>query len=61
MNFDFTEEQQLLQDSVGKFLERNYSFETRREIVASRVGYSPLAWEGMASLGLLGEIGRAHV
>jgi alkylation response protein AidB-like acyl-CoA dehydrogenase len=54
MNFDFSEEQQLLQDSVGKFLERNYSFETRREIVASRVGYSPLAWEGMASLGLLG-------
>ncbi len=34
MNFDFTEEQQLLQDSGGKFLERNYSFETRREVVA---------------------------
>ncbi|MEI7970664.1 MAG: acyl-CoA dehydrogenase family protein [Betaproteobacteria bacterium] len=54
MDFDFTEEQRLLQDSVVRFLEKNYSFETRREIVASRVGYSPVAWEGLASLGMLG-------
>ncbi|MBX9962681.1 MAG: acyl-CoA dehydrogenase family protein [Burkholderiales bacterium] len=54
MDFDYTEEQQLLEDSVSKFLEKNYTFEQRRQIVASRVGYSPTAWEGLANLGLLG-------
>jgi len=54
MDFSFTEEQQLLQDSIGKYLEKNYSFETRRAIVAGREGISPLVWEGFASLGLLG-------
>jgi alkylation response protein AidB-like acyl-CoA dehydrogenase len=54
MDFDYTEEQQLLADSVGKFLEKNYTFETRREVIASRLGFSPAAWEGMAGLGLLG-------
>lgn len=54
MDFDFTEEQLMLQDSIGKFLEKNYTFEARKEIVASRIGYSPTVWEGMASLGLLG-------
>ena len=33
MDFNYTEEQQLLKDSVEKFLEKNYSFETRREII----------------------------
>jgi alkylation response protein AidB-like acyl-CoA dehydrogenase len=54
MDFNFTEEQQLLQDSIGKYLEKNYSFETRRGIIAGREGISPLVWEGFASLGLLG-------
>jgi pimeloyl-CoA dehydrogenase small subunit len=54
MDFDLTEEQQLLKDSVGKFLEKNYSFETRKQIIASRAGYSATAWQGLASLGLLG-------
>ena len=49
MDFDYTEEQQLLKDSVGKFLEKNYSFETRKQIIASRAGYSPTAWEGLAA------------
>ncbi|MCW5623501.1 MAG: acyl-CoA dehydrogenase family protein [Burkholderiales bacterium] len=54
MDFDLTEEQQLLADSVAKFLDKNYSFATRQEIIASRGGYSPLAWEGLAGVGLLG-------
>jgi pimeloyl-CoA dehydrogenase small subunit len=54
MDFNYTEEQQLLKDSVGKFLEKNYSFPTRREIIASRQGLSPAVWEGFASMGLLG-------
>jgi pimeloyl-CoA dehydrogenase small subunit len=54
MDFEFTEEQRMLQEAIGKFLEKNYTFEMRREIVGSRVGYSPTVWEGMAELGLLG-------
>jgi len=54
MDFNYTEEQELLKDSVGKFLEKNYSFEARREIVDSRQSMSPTVWEGFASLGLLG-------
>ena len=54
MDFEYTEEQRLLQESIGRFLDRNYAFETRREIIESRIGYSPTAWEGLAGLGLLG-------
>ena len=54
MNFDYTEEQQLLKDSLEKFLAKNYSFEQRRAIIDSREGMSPAAWEGFASMGLLG-------
>jgi alkylation response protein AidB-like acyl-CoA dehydrogenase len=54
MDFDYTEEQLLLKDSIDKFLAKNYSFEQRREIVESRNGMSPTVWEGFAALGLLG-------
>ena len=54
MDFDYTEEQQLLKDSIEKFLAKNYSFEQRRAIIESREGMSPTAWEGFASMGLLG-------
>ena len=54
MDFNYTEEQQLLKDSVEKFLDKNYSFQQRKEIIASRQGMSPVAWEGFASMGLLG-------
>jgi len=54
MDFNYTQEQQMLQDSVEKFLAKNYSFEARREIIATRQGLSPTVWEGFASLGLLG-------
>jgi alkylation response protein AidB-like acyl-CoA dehydrogenase len=54
MDFDYSEEQLLLKDSVEKYLGRNCAFEQRREIIASRQGMSPAVWEGLASLGLLG-------
>jgi alkylation response protein AidB-like acyl-CoA dehydrogenase len=54
MDFNYTEEQQLLKDSVEKYLDKNYSFGQRREIIASRQGMSPAVWEGLASMGLLG-------
>lgn len=61
MNFDTSEEQQLFAASVARFVEREYTFEMRRRIVASADGYSDDAWRAMAGIGLLGlTIPAAH-
>jgi alkylation response protein AidB-like acyl-CoA dehydrogenase len=54
MNFDYNEEQQLLADSVRRFLGKDYDFEARRKIVASKDGCSPAAWSTLAEMGLTG-------
>jgi alkylation response protein AidB-like acyl-CoA dehydrogenase len=52
MNFDYSEEQQLLADSVRRLLQKDYEFEARRQIVASAEGYSPKVWATFAEMGL---------
>ncbi len=54
MNFDYNEEQQLLADSVRRYLQKDYDFETRRKIVASSEGWSAQAWAQFAEMGLTG-------
>jgi alkylation response protein AidB-like acyl-CoA dehydrogenase len=54
MNFDPTDEQRLLAESIDRFVERDYGFETRRQIVASEQGWSRQAWSALADLGVLG-------
>jgi alkylation response protein AidB-like acyl-CoA dehydrogenase len=54
MNFDYNEEQQLLADSVRRFLAKDYDFEKRKKIVASREGYSAEVWAQLAEMGLMG-------
>ena len=54
MNFDYTEEQQLLANSVQQFITREYTFEARRAIVESEPGYSEQVWSSLADMGLLG-------
>ena len=53
MNFTFTEEQRLLEDTVRRFVTRDYTFEKRRDIIASRSGWSRDVWRLFADLGLL--------
>jgi alkylation response protein AidB-like acyl-CoA dehydrogenase len=53
MNFDYNEEQQLLADSVRRFLQKDYDFEARRKILAGE-GWSPRVWAMFAEMGLLG-------
>jgi len=53
MNFDYNEEQQLLADSVRRFIQKDYDFEARRKIVAGE-GWSAAAWRTFAEMGLLG-------
>ena len=53
MDFQDTEEQQLLADSVRRLVEKRYDFESRKAIVASPTGHSAEAWAEIAALGLL--------
>src|SRR3954463_14581288 len=52
MNFDYSEEQQLLADSVRRLLAKDYDFEARKKIVASSEGYSSQVWSKFAEMGL---------
>ena len=54
MNFDYNEEQQLLADSVRRFLAKDYAFEARRKIVASKDGWCPSVWAQLTEMGLMG-------
>jgi alkylation response protein AidB-like acyl-CoA dehydrogenase len=54
MNFDYSEEQQLLTASVRRFVEKQYDFDTRKKIIASAEGYSSRVLAGLADIGLLG-------
>lgn len=53
MNFDFSEEQVMLRDSVARFVQDDYDFDTRRAIVASEEGMSRDNWQTFAGLGWL--------
>lgn len=53
MNLSHTEDQLALQDSLRRFLARDYGFEQRRRIAADEPGFSRAAWATYAELGLL--------
>jgi pimeloyl-CoA dehydrogenase small subunit len=54
MDFDLTEEQRLLRNSVDRLLSDNYTFEKRRTYLAEAEGWSRGLWSRYAELGLLG-------
>ncbi|MBA17021.1 MAG: pimeloyl-CoA dehydrogenase small subunit [Sphingomonas sp.] len=54
MNFEFSEEQQMLADMVDRFVADRYAFETRQKIMAGDAGWSRENWSALAELGLLG-------
>src|SRR6516164_5087630 len=54
MDFDLTEEQRLLGDSVGRLLVDHYGFDKRRAYLAEPEGWSRALWSQYAELGLLG-------
>lgn len=53
MNFDLTDDQRMLQDSVGRLLATHYSFDDRRSYTASIDGWSRSVWQEFADAGLL--------
>jgi pimeloyl-CoA dehydrogenase small subunit len=54
MDFALSEEQQLLKDSVERFVREEYEFEKRRKLAKSDEGFSRGNWKKMAELGWLG-------
>ena len=53
MEFGLSDEQQMLQDSVARFVEREYSFEKRQKLVTSGGAFSLANWSTFAEMGWL--------
>lgn len=53
MHFNFTDEQEMLRDSLARFLREKYDFETRTAIIASDEGWSREIWGQLAEMGLM--------
>lgn len=53
MNFEYSEEQTMIKDSVERFVREEYGFDVRRQIIASDDGYSREYWAKFAELGWL--------
>src|SRR5229473_449196 len=54
MDFDFSEEQRLLRDSVDRLVADHYTFDKRKTYLAEPDGWSRAMWAQYAELGLLG-------
>ena len=54
MDFEFTEEQRLLRESLDRLLSDSYEFAQRKAYLAEPEGFSRAMWAQYAELGLLG-------
>ncbi len=53
MDFEFTDEQNMVRDGISRLIREEYDFDTRREVVASESGWRPELWAQLAELGML--------
>lgn len=54
MDFDLSDEQRLLKESVDRLILDQYQFQQRKQYMAEPVGFSPTMWQRFADQGLLG-------
>ncbi|BDT96103.1 acyl-CoA dehydrogenase [Nocardia sputorum] len=54
MDFDLTDEQVMLRDTVRDLLARTYDAESRLKVIDSELGWSRDVWRQLAELGVLG-------
>ncbi len=54
MNFDLSEEQEMLQETVRQFFENECPANTLREIFDGESGFDANLWKGMAEMGIAG-------
>jgi alkylation response protein AidB-like acyl-CoA dehydrogenase len=53
MDFNYSDEQIALQETLRRFIDRDYGFDRRRTLAGSTLGFSAEAWAQYADLGLL--------
>ena len=53
MNFNLSEEQNQIRDSIARFVQENYAFDQRNAVVALEHGFSEQHWQQFAELGWL--------
>ena len=54
MDFNFTEEQDMVRDGLSRLVREQYDFESRRGAIESDAGWRPEIWAQLAELGILG-------
>lgn len=54
MNFELSEEQGMLRDSLRRYVDREYGFESRRVLLERENGFSRAHWQTYAEMGWLG-------
>ncbi len=54
MDFNFSEEQDMVRDGLSRMVRETYGWETRNEAIASKAGWRPEVWAQLAELGILG-------
>mgnify|MGYP000249767809 FL=1 len=54
MDFSFSDEQNMLEDSVQRFIQNNYGFDARQKIAEGDEGFSRALWAQFADMGWLG-------
>lgn len=54
MDFELSEEQTLLAETIKRFVNTHYNFDARAKIMASPAGHSEDVWAAIAEMGLLG-------
>ena len=54
MDFNFTEEQDMVRDGLSRLVREQYDWETRRAAIESDAGWRPEIWAQLAELGILG-------
>ena len=52
MDFNFKEEQLQFADALKRWVDKDYSFETRKQVIRSESGVSDTAWATLAELGM---------
>ncbi len=56
MNFDLTDERQMLQDGLRRYLGDAYTPASVSAIDAAERGFSPAIWQGLAEMGVIGAL-----
>ena len=54
MDFNYSEEQRMLAESLRRFIDNDYGFERRRAASRSATGRNARVWESLADMGVLG-------